>query len=48
MTEYATVRKTITNFLASWQQMNQDNMALVSDDDVYHIVVDIVLNGLGT
>ena len=40
VTEYATVCKAITNFLASLQLMNQDIMALVSDECVYHIVVE--------
>jgi len=37
VTEYATVRKALTNFQASWQQLNQ-----VCDEGVYQIVGDIV------
>ena len=31
VTEYATVRKSLTNFQACRQQLNQDTMAIVSD-----------------
>ena len=48
VTEYATVRKALTNFQACRQKLNQDTMAIVSDEGVYHIVVNIVMNEPGT
>ncbi len=48
VTECATVRKALTNFQATRQQVNQDTMAIVSDEGVYHIVVDIVMSEPGT
>ena len=44
VTEYATVRKALTKFQASQQQLNQDTMPIVCDEGVYQIVVDIVMN----
>ena len=48
VTECATVRKAVTNFHACRQQLNQDTMAIVSNEDVYHFVVNIVMNEPGT
>ncbi len=43
VTDYATVRKSLTNFQCSRQQLNQEIMPVVSDEGVFHIVVDIVM-----
>ena len=44
VTEYATVRKALQNFQACRKQLNQDTIAAVSDEGVYHTVVDIIMN----
>lgn len=48
VTEYATVRKALTNFQTSRQQLKQDTMPVVCDEGVYQIVVDIVMSEPGT
>ncbi len=47
VTEYATVRQSLTNFQASQRQLNQDTMAIVSDEGVFHISVDIFMSESG-
>ena len=44
VTEYATVRKALQNFQACRKQLNQDTIAVVSDEGVYHTVIDIIMN----
>ena len=44
VTEYATVRKALQNFQACRKQLNQGTIAAVSDEGVYHTVVDIIMN----
>ena len=44
VTEYATIRKALQNFQACRKQLNQDTIAVVSNEGVYHTVIDIILN----
>ena len=44
VTEYATVRKALTNFQSCRKQQNQESIAVVSDEGVFRIVVDIIMN----
>lgn len=44
VTDYATVRKALSKFQSARQQLQQDIMPVVSDDGVFHTVVDILLN----
>ena len=44
VTEYATVRKSMTNFQNVRIQLEQEIMPLFCDEGVYHLVVDIILN----
>jgi len=43
VTEYAIVRKALTKFQASRQQLNQDTMIIVCDEGVYQIVGNILV-----
>ena len=44
VTEYAAVRKALQNFQSCRKQLNQDTLAVVSDEGVHHTVVDIITN----
>ena len=44
VTDYATVPKALTNFQTCCQQLSMSIMAVVSDEGVFHLVVDIVMN----
>ncbi len=44
VTGYATVQKALTNFQTCRQQLSMGTMAVVSDEGVFHLFFDIVMN----
>ena len=44
VTEYATVRKSMTNFQSIRAQLKQPIMPVFCDEGVYHLMIDIILN----
>lgn len=44
VTEYATVRKSLQNFQSVRRQLGQNIMPIFSDEGVFHIVVDVLMN----